>query len=137
MIAIYSLHMYFCESWGSEIFSKLSWGSINVSFNDKYWMYFTRYDLAELHYRVQICHELQQRALFKSWILRDQAKFILDFSQYKWWWNINRFVLNAPFLHPLKTSENCQVFWFLRGREKVHWKKNGSKLSQLQLITTY
>ena len=31
---------------------------------------------------------------------------------------INPFVPNAPFLYPLKTSENCNVFWCFQGIEK-------------------
>ena len=33
--------------------------------------------------------------------------------------------LNAPFLYPLKISENCKVFWCFQGVEKglVHWKQ--------------
>ena len=31
---------------------------------------------------------------------------------------INPFVPNAPFLYPLKTSENCKVFWCFQGVEK-------------------
>ena len=31
---------------------------------------------------------------------------------------INPCVLNAPFLYPLKTSENLKVFWYFRGVEK-------------------
>ena len=33
----------------------------------------------------------------------------------KW---VNLFVPNAPFLYPLKTSENCKVFWCFQGVEK-------------------
>ena len=32
--------------------------------------------------------------------------------------NINPFVLNAPFLYPLKTSENLTAFWCFQGIEK-------------------
>ena len=32
--------------------------------------------------------------------------------------SINPFVLNAPFLHPLKISENLTVFWCFQGVEK-------------------
>ena len=30
----------------------------------------------------------------------------------------NPFVRSAPFLYPLKTSENCQIFWCFQGEEK-------------------
>ena len=30
----------------------------------------------------------------------------------------NPFFANAPFLYPLKTSENCKIFWCLQGVEK-------------------
>ena len=33
--------------------------------------------------------------------------------------SVNSFVLNAPFLYPLKTSENLQVFWCFQGLEKA------------------
>ena len=33
--------------------------------------------------------------------------------------HFNRFVPNAPFLHPLKTSEN----YTSGGRERVHWER--------------
>ena len=48
------------------------------------------------------------------------------------WWkarkitdtSFNPFVPNAPFLYPLKTSENLKVFlMFSGGRERVHWEK--------------
>ena len=32
--------------------------------------------------------------------------------------NINPFVPNAPFLYPLKTSENRKIFWCIQGIEK-------------------
>ena len=32
---------------------------------------------------------------------------------------INSFLPNAPFLYPLKTSENFRVFWYFQGIEKV------------------
>ena len=35
----------------------------------------------------------------------------------------NPFVPNAPFLYPLKTSENLTVFLFLGGRESMHWEQ--------------
>ena len=39
---------------------------------------------------------------------------------------INPFVPNAPFLYPLKTSENRKVFLcFHGGRERVHWVRMG------------
>ena len=31
---------------------------------------------------------------------------------------INPFIPNAPFLYPLKTSENCKVFWCFQGVDK-------------------
>ena len=31
---------------------------------------------------------------------------------------INPFVPNAPFVYPLKTSENCKVFWCFQGVKK-------------------
>ena len=43
---------------------------------------------------------------------------------------INPFVSNAPFLYPLKTTENLAVFWCFQGVEKgCIWKKwvNNSK----------
>ena len=37
---------------------------------------------------------------------------------------INPFVFNAPFLYPLKTSENLKFLWcFQGGRERVHWEQ--------------
>ena len=45
--------------------------------------------------------------------------------------NINPFVPNAPFLYPLKTSENCEVFWCFQGVEKAcvgnEWVKQSLK----------
>ena len=38
---------------------------------------------------------------------------------------VNPFVPNAPFLDPLKTSENLGFFWCSRSREKVHWEQMG------------
>ena len=35
---------------------------------------------------------------------------------------INPFVPDAPFLYPLKTSENITVSCFQGGRERVHWE---------------
>ena len=38
----------------------------------------------------------------------------------------NPFIPNAPFLYPLKTSENDKVFWYLQGVEKgVHCGQMG------------
>ena len=38
----------------------------------------------------------------------------------------NPFVPNAPFLYPLKTSENLTIFLcFQGGRERVHWERIG------------
>ena len=31
---------------------------------------------------------------------------------------INPFVPNALFLYPLKTSENCKIFWYFQGVQK-------------------
>ena len=39
---------------------------------------------------------------------------------------LNPFVPNAPFLYPLKTSENLtENFIFSRSRERAHWGKMG------------
>ena len=35
---------------------------------------------------------------------------------------INSFVHNAPFLYPLKTSENLNVFWYFKGALGVNVK---------------
>ena len=47
---------------------------------------------------------------------------------------INPFVCNAPFLYPLKTSENLKVSFlmFSGGREMVHWEQTGSRVSFLR-----
>ena len=47
----------------------------------------------------------------------------------------NAFVLNAPFLYLLKTSENRKVFFliFSRDRERVHLKRMGSSFRTLRL----
>ena len=38
--------------------------------------------------------------------------------------HFNPFVPNAPFLYPLKISENRKVFrTFSGGRERVHWER--------------
>ena len=41
----------------------------------------------------------------------------------------NPFVPNAPFLYPLKTTENRKVFWYFQGVEKGcignEWVKKG------------
>ena len=45
--------------------------------------------------------------------------------------HINPFVPNAPFLYPLKTSENLNVFpMFSESRERVHWEQMGYKIEQ-------
>ena len=45
-------------------------------------------------------------------------------------YSVNPFVPNAPFLYPLKTSENCKVFWCFQGLEKGYigneWVNNFS-----------
>ena len=47
---------------------------------------------------------------------------------------INPFVLNSPFLYPLKTSGNLTVFWcFQGGRERVHWEQMGYLMTALSL----
>ena len=39
---------------------------------------------------------------------------------------LNPFVPNAPFLYPLKTSENLtENLIFSRGRERAHWRLMG------------
>ena len=38
---------------------------------------------------------------------------------------LNPFVLNAPFLYPLKTSENRNVFWYFQGVKKGCIGTNG------------
>ena len=38
-----------------------------------------------------------------------------------WEFWTNPFVPNAPFLYPMKTSENGKVF--LGGRERMHWER--------------
>ena len=39
---------------------------------------------------------------------------------------INPSVPNAPFIYPLKTSENLTVFWCFQGsRERVYWEQMG------------
>ena len=37
--------------------------------------------------------------------------------------SVNRFVLNVPFLYPLKTSENLSFFYLSESRERVHWNE--------------
>ena len=50
--------------------------------------------------------------------------FSTSFNPFKKWNlnpthnRINSFVLNTPFLYPLKTSENLTVFWCFQGVEK-------------------
>ena len=39
--------------------------------------------------------------------------------------HINPFVPSAPFLYPLKSSENRKNFLFSGGRERMHWEKMG------------
>ena len=56
---------------------------------------------------------------------------------------LNAFVPNAPFLYPLKTSENRTVFWYFQGVEKgcignewVNWLWiKCSKLSKITIIS--
>ena len=38
---------------------------------------------------------------------------------------VNPFVPNAPFLYPLKTSENRSFLIFSEGRKRVHWEQMG------------
>ena len=44
-------------------------------------------------------------------------------------WRFNPFVANAPFLYPLKTSENCKFIWCFQGVEKGYignkWVREG------------
>ena len=52
----------------------------------------------------------------KSEIWEDLCKISLkEFSEAL---QINPFVPNAPFLYPLKTSENHKLFWYFQGVEK-------------------
>ena len=44
---------------------------------------------------------------------------------------LNPFVSNAPFLYPLKASENRKVFWCFQGVEKGYIGKNGLNLKNL------
>ena len=50
--------------------------------------------------------------------------------------NINPVVPNAPFLYPLKASENCKVFWCFYEVEKGgignEWIKDVTKMKKLQ-----
>ena len=43
----------------------------------------------------------------------------------------NPFVPNAPFLYPLKTSENRKVFWCFQAAEKGCTGSNGSKFTNI------
>ena len=68
-------------------------------------------------------------------------------SHYCRYFLINPFVSNAPFLYPLKTSENLTVFWCFQGLEKgciwkervkllIHWFLDAQKM-YLELSQTY
>ena len=43
-------------------------------------------------------------------------------------------VPNAPFLYPLKTSENLMVLMFSGGRERVHWEQIGLHSLSIHLL---
>ena len=51
---------------------------------------------------------------------------------------INPFVPNAPFLYPLKTSENHKVFWCFQGVKKGcignEWVNGKDNLQQLKVV---
>ena len=49
---------------------------------------------------------------------------------------LNPFVPNAPFLYPLKTSENRKV---QGGRERVHWERwvNQTHLTILEILKRF
>ena len=50
-------------------------------------------------------------------------------------------VPNAPFLYPLKTTENHKVFWFFQGVEKWciknEWVKSNLKVAVSKMLTNY
>ena len=50
---------------------------------------------------------------------------------------INPFVLNAPFLYPLKTSENLTVFWYFQVVKKGALGTNGLRNLSETLSTNY
>ena len=51
-------------------------------------------------------------------LLFSKIKLAQDYSPLPTYWNVNTFVPNAPFLYPLKTSENFTVFCCFQGVEK-------------------
>ena len=52
------------------------------------------------------------------------------------WFIFNPFVPSAPFLYPLKTSENRKVFCFLGAKEGCIGNKWLNKTSQIQFLVT-
>ena len=61
--------------------------------------------------------------LFEKLIKRGKTRKVFATSSLK---IVNPFVPNAPFLYPLKVSENLTVFLMFSGcRERVHWKQMG------------
>ena len=47
---------------------------------------------------------------------------------------VKAFVPNAPFLHPLKTSENLTVFWYFQGEKKGALGTNGQIKALLEYL---
>ena len=57
-----------------------------------------------------------------------QVKFSRDFLSLRG--SLNPIVPNAPFLYPLKTSENFKVFFCFQGVEKWFWKLYNENICQ-------
>ena len=70
-----------------------------------------------------------ERLHFKSLMILLMFKLIVQNSLS--YFCDNRFVPNAPFHYPLKTSENRNVFWCFQGEEKGCIRNNGSKFTNI------
>ena len=83
-------------------------------------------------YNVSVRHIYNQ----KSGIVSNSVVTTLKLCS-KFRFSFNPFVPNAPFLYPMKTSENRKVFCFHGDRERVHWKRMGKNGITLAILEVY
>ena len=71
-----------------------------------------------IHSLINSCSEHPYILFFPAAISDDIILYYCDVGNDKIAWILTAFVANAPFLYPLKTSENCKVFWCFHEVEK-------------------
>ena len=71
-----------------------------------------------IHSLINSCSEHPYIPFFRSAISDDITLYYCDVGNDQIAWILTAFVANAPFLYPLKISENCKVLWCFHEVEK-------------------